>query len=383
MNPGNNHFNIIIMVCVIVMASACSGVRPKQDSQTPKKDTVMVSRQPFGNVDGKEVFLYTLANEKGVILKITNFGGIVTSIIVPDRKGKMEDIALGFDSLQPYLKGHPYFGAIVGRCGNRIANGRFMLDGVTYQLARNNGGNHLHGGIKGFDKVVWDSKEFNEEKEAGIELTYLSADGEEGYPGNLHVTVKYSLTSANEMKIEYTATTDKPTPVNLTHHSYFNLKGAGNGDIMDHIMMIDADRYTIVNEDLIPTGELRDVTGTPMDFRKPKTIGKDFNQVKGGYDHNFALNNRGKMAKVAEVIEHASGRIMDVYTSEPGLQFYSGNFLDGSLTGKGGKPYNQHYGFCLETQHFPDSPNQPSFPSIILNPGQVYHYTTIYRFTTE
>lgn len=341
-----------------------------------------MEKEEFGTADGRKIWLYTLGNANGMKVKITNFGGIVTELHVPDREGNLADVVLGFDSLEKYKGEHPYFGAIIGRYANRIAGGEFTLNGNTYTLAKNNGKNHLHGGINGFDKKVWDVLEVTAEGETGIMLKYTSMEGEEGYPGILWATVTYTLTGLNELKIEYQAESSLPTPVNLTHHSYFNLKGAGNGSILGHVLMIDADRYTPVNEELIPTGELRDVASTPFDFREFKEIGREIAQVEGGYDHNFVLNDPGSFRKVAEAKEPGTGRFMEVWTTEPGLQFYSGNFLDGSITGKNGKAYHQHYGFCLETQHFPDSPNQPEFPDVILEPGEKYHQLTVYRFGT-
>jgi len=335
----------------------------------------------FGNVDGRQVFEFTLTNKNGIEVKILNYGGIVTKLIVPDKNGNFEDIVLGYDSLQDYVKDTPYFGAIVGRYGNRIAKGRFTIDGQTYNLACNNGQNHLHGGIKGFDKIVWDAEDFIKPEAAGVVLSYLSSDYEEGYPGNLKVKITYTLTNENELKIDYDAQTDKPTQLNLTHHSYFNLKGEGSGDVLDHQIQILADRFTPVDEGLIPTGELKEVAGSAMDFRTPATIGSRIAQVEGGYDHNYVLNNSdGKMRLVAEVTEPKTGRKMEVYTDQPGIQFYSGNFLDGSNIGKGGKPYKKHFGFCLETQHFPDSPNHANFPSTLLRPGEIYKTQTIYKF---
>jgi len=329
--------------------------------------------------------LYTLTNGKGMTVKITNYGGIVTSIVVPDSAGNPGDVVLGFDSLSGYLQqGVPYFGALVGRYGNRIAKGSFKLDGKEYKLATNNGPNHLHGGIKGFDKVVWQAEEVNNGQEPGLKLTYQSKDGEEGYPGNLSVTVVYTLTQNSELKIDYTATTDKATPVNLTNHSYFNLAAGKAENALQHQITINADRYTVVDASLIPTGELRPVKGTPFDFTSTHSIGERIGQVEGGYDHNFVLSAaQGSSAPVVRVSEPTSGRVMEVYTDQPGVQFYSGNFLDGSLTGKGGKKYVKHYGFCLETQHFPDSPNQPKFPSTILKPGETYHTVTTYKFSVN
>jgi aldose 1-epimerase len=365
----------LFALCIMLIAS-CT---PPARNNSTSKPMITITKSIFGHIDGKEVDLYTISGQD-MIVKITNLGGIVTSIQVPDKNGKMDDVVLGFDSLQDYLKEHPYFGCLVGRYANRIAKGKFELDGKTYQLAINNGENHLHGGLKGFDKKIWDAKEYREGNETGIELNYTSPDGEENYPGNLEVKVIYTISPANELKIRYFAETDKATPVNLTYHGYFNLKGAGNGDILDQQLMIDADRYTVVNDQLIPTGELRDVTSTPFDFRQPKPVGRDMAGVSGGYDHNFVLNNKSQFAKVASLEDTASGRLMEVFTDQPGIQFYGGNFLDGSLIGKGGKPYKWHYGLCLETQHFPDSPNHPEFPNTILRPGEVFKSVTVYKF---
>jgi aldose 1-epimerase len=304
------------------------------------------------------------------------------SLLVPDRTGKLGDIVLGYESLDSYIKNSPYFGSIVGRYGNRIAKGLFTLDGVTYKLAVNNGQNHLHGGSKGFDKVVWKAEPVREAGAAGVKLTYLSRDGEEGYPGNLSVTVVYSLTDENELRISYEAVTDRPTPVNLTHHSYFNL--AGEGDILGHELVVNAESYTPVDAGLIPTGEIRPVKGSPFDFTTPHAIGERIARVEGGYDHNFVLRGGGgRLDLAARVFEPKSGRVMEIRTTEPGLQFYSGNFLDGTITGKGGRVYSKHAGFCLETQHFPDSPNRPGFPSTILRPGSVYKSLTVHRFSAK
>jgi aldose 1-epimerase len=346
-----------------------------------------IDKAPFGTVDGKQVDIYTLTNANGMVAKIMNYGATLTELDVPDRNGKLDDVVLGFDTLAGYLQKEPYFGAIVGRVGNRIANGRFTLNGRTYQLATNNGKNHLHGGLKGFDKVVWDAKIASDASGPAVELGYLSKDGEEGYPGNCSVKVVYGLTNSNELTINYTVTTDQDTPVNVTNHSYFNLGGPENGGILDHVIMIDADRYTPVDSGLIPTGELRAVAGTPMDFRQPTRIGAHIKEVGGnpvGYDHNYVINGGGgTLAPVATVTEPKSGRVMDVTSTEPGVQFYSGNFLDGTLTGKKGVVYNQYWGLALETQHFPDTPNQPNFPTDILEAGQTYHSETVYRFSAK
>src|SRR2546427_12935830 len=349
-----------------------------------------VTKESFGKTpDGQDADIYTLTNSGEAEVKITNYGGIVTSLKVRDRNGKLDDIVLGFDNLDAYLKGHPYFGAIIGRYGNRIAKGRFTLHGVEYKLAVNNGENHLHGGIKGFDKVVWNAKPRKLANGAALELTYLSKDGEEGYPGNLSVKVIYTLTNANELKIDYSATTDKDTVVNLTHHSYFNLAGQGNGDILNHRLFLNAARFTPTDAGSIPTGELRSERGTPFDFTRATTIGARINQdyeplrLGKGYDHNFILNGiMGRLRRSARVYEPTTGRVMEVWTTEPGMQLYTGNFLDGTLTGKDGTIYQQRYGFCLETQHYPDSPNKPNFPNTVLRKGARYHTTTTFRFST-
>ncbi len=371
------------MLIFLAVAFLYNCQNQQKNQQTKEEKKMNVIKENFGNVDNKEIYLFTIKNENGMEVNITNYGGIVTSILVPDKNGDFDDVVLGYDNLDGYLKETPYFGAIVGRYANRIAKGKFTLDGVEYILAANNGENHLHGGIKGLDKVVWDAEEFQSEDGAGVKLHYLSPDGEEGYPGNLDITVFYTLTNSNELKIEYSAKTDKPTPVNLTHHSYFNLAGTSGRDILEHVLFIDADKYTVIDESLIPTGELRDVSVTPMDFRKPTTIGSRINKVEGGYDHNYVLNNGGEFAKVTELYDPVSGRIVEVFTSEPGIQFYSGNFLDGSITGKKDVVYSKHFGLCLETQHFPDSPNQVNFPNTILRPGEEYKYTTVYKFSVR
>lgn len=342
--------------------------------------------------DFDSIKLYTLTNPSGMQVKITNYGAIVTAILVPDRNGKLADVTLGYDRVEDYINAvdKPYFGAIVGRYGNRIAKGEFTLDGETYSLATNNGVNHLHGGVIGFDKVVWDAKLVGGEDWDGLQLQYLAKDKEEGYPGNLSVQVTYKLTDDNELIVDYLATTDKATPVNLTQHSYFNLKGEGEGDILDHELMLNAKRYTPVDETLIPTGELAAVEGTPFDFTSAKPIGRDIEQQDQqlefglGYDHNFVLDRDGDgLSLAARVRDPASGRTMEIHTTEPGIQFYCGNFLDGRLKGKSGKPYLHRGGFCLETQHYPDSPNQPEFPSTILKPGEEYKTTTVFKFTAE
>ena len=349
-----------------------------------------VTKRSFGKTSaGENVDLYLLRNANGVETTITNYGGIVVSLKVPDRAKKFDDVVLGFSDLEPYTKQGPYFGALIGRYGNRIARGRFKLNGVEYKLAVNNGENHLHGGIKGFDKVVWTGREMNTKAGPAVVLTYLSKDGEEGYPGNLRVRVVYTLTNKDELKIDYSATTDKDTVINLTHHSYFNLRGEGNGDILEHLVKINADRFVPIDAGSIPLGELSKVAGTPFDFLKSTAIGARINddneQLKNGsgYDHTFVINGRpGTLRLAATAYEPSTGRTMEVWTTEPGMQFYTGNFLDG-LTGKSGKPYPRRSGFCFETQHYPDSPNQPSFPTTTLRRGRTYTSTTIYRFNAR
>ena len=350
-----------------------------------------ISKESFGKTaDGESVDLFTLTNRNGMEARITNYGGIVTTLTAPDRNNKYADVVLGFNDLDSYLKGHPYFGALVGRYGNRIAKGRFTLNGVEYKLAVNNGENHLHGGIKGFDKVVWTARSMRTKLGPALSLTYVSKDMEEGYPGNLTVKVVYTLTNNNELRIDYSASTDKDTVTNLTHHSYFNLAGEGTGDILNHQLLLKASRFTPTDAGSIPTGELRNVQGTPFDFLKSTSIGARINQDEeqlkfgGGYDHNWVVNGRaGTLRQAASVYESTSGRVMDVWTTEPGIQFYTGNFLDGTLTGKSGKAYARRNGFCLETQHYPDSPNKPKFPTTTLRKGATYRSTTIYRFSAR
>jgi len=355
--------------------------------------------QAFGMTHrGEAVSLYTLKNAHGMEAKVLDYGGIIVSLRFPDRNGRLDDVVLGFDSLGDYERGSPYFGAIIGRYGNRIARGRFTLDGRTYTLATNNGPNHLHGGVRGFDKVVWTAAQFERGDSVGLVLNYTSPDGEEGYPGTLRATVTYTLTGKNELIFDYQATTDRPTPVNLTQHSYFNLAGDGKGDILGHLVTLNADRFTPVDSTLIPSGEIKSVAGTPFDFRTSTAIGaridRNDEQLRygRGYDHNFVLNKGGQggqggtggdMTLAARVYEPTSGRVMEISTTEPGLQFYSGNFLDGTLRGKQGVVYGHRSGFAMETQHFPDSPNKPAFPSTILRPGEEYRSRTIYRFGVQ
>ena len=343
-------------------------------------------RERYGAMpDGAQIDILTLRNANGVTIRAITYGGIITSIEVPDRAGRPGDIALGFDSLAGYLTAHPFFGAIIGRYGNRIGAGTFTLDGAQYTLAKNNGPNNLHGGEKGFDKQVWNAQAVPGRN--AIEFTRTSVNGEEGFPGNLSVRVTYELTDKNELIVDYFATTDKATPVNLTQHTYFNLAGEGSGDVLGHQLTINADRYTPVDETLIPTGELAPVQGTPFDFRQPTAIGARINEAHAqlknglGYDHNWVLNRSGDgLQLAARVVEPTSGRTLEITTTEPGLQFYSGNFLDGTIKGKGGHVYGHRAGFCLETQHYPDSPNKPEFPSTILRPGQEYRSKTVFAF---
>lgn len=373
-------FKHVVLICAItaVMFTSCENSN-KQNNQSMNEK---VSKLSWGEADGKPVDLYTLTNSNGVQIKISTYGGIVTSWITPDKAGNKSNVVLGFDSLSGYLAKPPYFGAIIGRYGNRIGKGTFKIDTATYKLATNNGENHLHGGNKGYDKVVWDAKPAD--STASLTLTYLSKDGEEGYPGNLNITVVYTLTDDNELLIDYTAETDKTTVVNLTNHSYFNLTGDVNNTILDHQLQINADKYTPVDAGLIPTGELKDVKGTAFDFLQPHKIGERIAGVDGGYDHNFVLTRKGSdLELVATLSDSASGRKLEVFTTEPGLQFYSGNFLDGSIKTSDGKSINLRTGLCLETQHFPDSPNKPEFPSTLLKPGEKYHTVTKYKISVN
>lgn len=383
--------SVVVVACAALALCSCRCMQCATGTKEAKAK-MDINVTSFGKTpEGQEVRLYTLTNAKGLEARVMTYGAIVVSLEVPDKKGKMDDVVLGYDNLDSYIKSSPYFGAIVGRYGNRIGKGKFTLDGVTYdKLALNdNGKNHLHGGVKGFDKVVWADERVRRTNAVGVKLSYLSKDGEEGYPGNLKATVTYLLTNDNELRIEYLATTDKATPVNLTHHGYWNLTG-GQRDILGHVLTLNADRCTPVDKGLIPTGELLPVKGTVMAFTKPTAIGARIEdkyeqlQFGGGYDHNWVLNKGGKgMTLAARVYEPTSGRVMEVYTKEPAIQFYSGNFLDGTITGKGGTVYQHRWGLCLETQHYPDSPNKPNFPSTILRPGQKYETVTVYRFSTK
>jgi aldose 1-epimerase len=375
----------LLSITSLLFAVGCQSFGSKSASKAG------IRKESFGTTkDGQAVDLYTLTNANGMVAKITNYGGIVTELWVPDRNGKLGDVVLGFDNVGDYEEYSPYFGSLIGRYGNRIGKGKFTLDGKAYTLATNNDENHLHGGLKGFDKVVWNAEPVEKAGGPALKLRYLSKDMEEGYPGNLDVTVIYTLTNKNELKIDYKATTDKPTVVNLTNHSYFNLAGQGNGDILGHKLMLNADHYTPVDSGLITTGEIAPVAGTPFDFTEPTAIGARINNDNTqlgyglGYDHNWVLNKKGsEMSLAARVYEPTSGRVMKIFTNEPGVQFYAGNFLDGTFSGKKNKVYKHRYGFCLETQHFPDSPNKPNFPSVVLRPGETYSTTTIHKFTTR
>lgn len=373
-------FYLISLITMVTFISCNS--KPGETSSSESATTAAaVAQKDWGEIDGKKVYLYTLTNKNGDVVSITNYGGIITSWVTPDKSGNKSSIVIGFDSLGSYLKQPPYFGALVGRYGNRIGKATFKIGDNTYKLAANNGPNSLHGGLKGFDKVVWDAS-VADSTTPSLTLKYLSKDGEEGYPGNLDVTVVYTLSDDNGLKIDYSATTDKATPVNLTNHSYFNLTGTTTNTILDHSLQIDAGNYTPVDKTLIPTGEIKAVKGTPFDFTTAKKIGRDIGSVPGGYDHNFVLNRTdSSLQKVATLSDSISGRQLEVYTTEPGLQFYTGNFLDGKFTNHDGNPVNLHTALCMETQHYPDSPNKTNFPSTILQPGQTYHTVTEYKLS--
>jgi len=378
------HITVATLVVGILVVFAAS--QPRSDANS------RMLKRAFGKTgDGKQVDLYVLTNKNGVEVDITNFGAAVVSLKVPDRHGKTDDVVLGYDDLDGYLHDKSYFGATVGRYANRIAHGKFTLNGTTYTLAKNDGENHLHGGVRGFNKVGWEAKDVSTAGAAALQLNYLSKDGEEGYPGNLSVQVTYTLTNNNELKIDYSATADKDTVLNLTHHSYFNLAGQGKGDILQHQLLLHASRFTPVDATLIPTGEIRSVKGTPLDFASATAIGsrigQDDEQLKlgHGYDHNFVLDGGtgGAPVLAAQVYEPSSGRVMEVWTTQPGIQFYSGNFLADTIRGKSGSTYRRRAAFCLETQHFPDSPNKPNFPSTILKPGRQFKSSTTYKFSSR
>lgn len=358
---------------------ACKNAPKEQKLSEEVVQAVHITKKDWGTVDGQTVHLYTLINKEGTAVSISTYGGIVTSFITKDKQGKSSSIVVGFDSLAPYLQQPPYFGAIVGRYGNRIGGAKFVIDKTSYTLAANDGKNSLHGGLKGFDKVIWTAAPIIDSL-AQLKLTYLSKDGEEGYPGNLSVTVTYTLHDDNGLSIVYDATTDKATPVNLTNHSYFNLTGDTKATVLHHNLQINADGYTPVDKGLIPTGEIKPVKGTPFDFTTPNSIGSRIDQVPGGYDHNWVLNRKATvLEQVVTLTDSTSGRLLEVSTTEPGIQFYTGNFLDGKFINRTGTPVNLHTALCLETQHFPDSPNKPKFPNTILKPGENYHSETVYR----
>jgi len=374
----------------VTMTIALVGFPGCQRTEEPMSQSV--TQEAFGSTPaGETVELFSMTNANGIEIQVISYGGTIISLKTPDRDGNLGDIVLGYDNLQAYLDGSPYFGSIIGRYGNRIGGAEFTLDGEAHSLAANDGVNHLHGGTVGFDKVVWAGEPFENESGVGVMFRYTSPDGEEGYPGTLEMEVTYTLTPSDELLVDYMATTDQATPVNLTQHSYFSLKDAGASDILGHELMIAADGFTPVDATLIPTGEIASVEGTPFDFTAPHTIGErigsNHTQIGfgGGYDHNWVLNGTQAdgMTLAARVSEPTTGRTLEILTTEPAIQFYSGNFLDGTLTGKGGVAYQHRTGFCLETQHYPDSPNQPDFPSTILRPGEEYNTRTVFRFGTE
>ena len=380
---SKNVWTLLLVTAAFV--SCKSKTQNTTESTVPTNDTMAQSQiEKFGTIDGTDINRFTLKNSKGTVVKLMNLGAAVTNILVADKNGAAGDIVLGFDNLEGYLqKGNPYMGVIAGRYANRIANGKFTLNGKEYTLAKNNNGHSLHGGLKGFDKVIWNAEP--QPGDSSIRFTYMSKDGEEGYPGNLSVEVRYTLTEDNALRIQYKATTDQATPVNLTNHTYWNLSAGKDSTILSHEIMLDANRYTAVDATLIPTGELPLVKGTPMDFNVPAKVGAEIQKVTGGYDHNYVLNHKsGSLDLIGTLYEANSGRYMEVYTTQPGVQFYSGNFLNGTLTNtKNGVKYVQYAGLCLETQHFPDSPNHTDFPNTILQPGETYSQETVYKFGTR
>ncbi|MGA9591235.1 MAG: aldose epimerase family protein [Salegentibacter sp.] len=385
-------FSLLLVLCLGLFVQCKSDKKDSSEAETAeaKTERPAMTKEDFGTTpEGEKVEQYTLKNEKGMEVKIITYGGRITNLTAPDKNGEYEDVVLGFDSIEDYVKDNPFFGALIGRYGNRIANGKFTLDGKEYDLAKNDGSNHLHGGVRGFDKVIWTAEETPDSTNS-LKLTYTSKDMEEGYPGNLDVTVTYTLNDDNSLDVDYEATTDKKTVVNLTQHSYFNLTGDFSNKILNTVVEIDADKFIPINETLIPTGEIKDVEGTPFDFRQPKAIGKeiesDNQQLKraGGYDHCWVLNDQDSGVRFASsAYDPESGRFMQVYTDEPGLQFYTGNFLDNTLPAKGGGTYAKRSGFCMETEHYPDSPNQKGFPSVVLNPGEKYSSHATFKFSVN
>lgn len=387
-SKGSFRRRVWSLAALALLTTTLLNCEPKKEETEKMKPTI--TKADYGTLaDGQKADLFTLTNADSMVVQITNYGGIITKWMAPDKEGTMADVVLGVDGLDSYVKGHPFFGALVGRYGNRIARGSFKLDGETYPLAINNGPNHLHGGKVGFDKKIWQAEEMKSDSTVGLKLTLTSPDMDEGYPGKLDVTVTYTLTNAGELKIDYQATTDKPTVINLTNHCYFNLTGMKR-DVLEHMVTINADSMVPVDATLIPTGKLRAVAGTPFDFRTPQAIGKRIDEVAdeqikagGGYDHCWVLNRTGKdIEQIATVYEPTSGRVLEVSTTEPGVQFYTGNFLDGSVKGKG-VDYTKRMGFCLETEHYPDSPNQPQFPSVVLRPGETYNTSTIFKMSVR
>jgi aldose 1-epimerase len=385
-DPMKSPLTIILRLLTLTVGLCATGLFGSASTPTL---SMGISKQPFGTVDGQAVDLYTLRNAKGAVVTITNYGGIVTTLIVPDRHGKPVDVVLGYDNVDAYVRNSPYFGALIGRYGNRIGKGQFVLNGKKYQLPTNDGPNHLHGGAKGFDKRVWNAKPVESKEGSALALTYRSVDGEEGYPGNLDVTAVYTLTNDNSLRVVFAARTDQDTVVNLTQHSYFNLSGSGT--ILDHLCTINADRCTPVDARLITTGEVRAVAGTPFDFTKPTPIGARIDaadeqiEYGPGYDHNWVINQKkiGELTLQARVVSPKTGIALEVLSTEPCLQFYAGNFLDGTITGKGGKVYQRRSGFCMEPQHAPDSPNHPAFPSVVLRPDQTYANTIVFKFSVQ
>jgi len=378
---GGQFWPSVVLVAITTLFGFTAQAEAKMD----------VKKQSWGKTaDGRQVDLYVLTNDKGFEVKVTNFGAAVVSVMAPDRQGKMADVILGYDSAAGYETDKAYLGTAIGRYGNRIGGAQFSLNGKVYKLAKNDGQNSLHGGVKGFNKALWAAEELRAKDGVGVRLTYLSKDGEEGYPGNLSATVTYTVTDANELKMHYQATTDKPTVVNLTNHAYFNLLGDAAGDILGHELYLNSDKFLPVDKGLIPIGELRSVKGTPLDFTKPTVVGARINDqseqmvLGGGYDHCWVLNKTGQgMSLAARMYEPKTGRVMEVTTTEPAIQFYTGNFLDGTIKGKKGTVYTKRMAFCLETEHFPDSPNKPSFPTTVLKPGETYSTTTVYKFSAK